>query len=103
MFILRARALATALACGAVVLAGCGTGSGSSPVSAGGHQSKGSHGPTAPAPVTASLTSNVARGATGVPVDHRVKVTADHATLSSVTVSSKSGSVPGRMSPDKTS
>jgi lipoprotein-anchoring transpeptidase ErfK/SrfK len=101
MNVLRVRALGAALGCAVVVLAGCGTGSGSSPQSAGGHHTKGSH--SSPAPATGSVTSNVSRGATGVPVDHRVRVTADHATLSSVTVSSNSGSVPGRMSPDRTS
>jgi lipoprotein-anchoring transpeptidase ErfK/SrfK len=51
----------------------------------------------------ASVTSNVTRGETGVAVDHRVHVTADHATLRSVSVSSASGSVPGRLSADKRS
>jgi lipoprotein-anchoring transpeptidase ErfK/SrfK len=102
MSVLRVRALAVALGCAAVVLAGCGTGSGSSPQTAGGH-TKGAHSaPTSPAADVGAIASNVARGARGVPVDHRVEVTADHATLDSVTVSSKSGSVPGRMSSDKT-
>ena len=52
---------------------------------------------------TAVVTTNVARGATNVPVDHRVQVKADHGTLASVAVSSRSGSVPGTMAPDKTS
>jgi lipoprotein-anchoring transpeptidase ErfK/SrfK len=103
MFVLRVRALAVALGCAGMVLAGCGTG-GSSPQGAGDPDTNGSHSaPTSPAPPVGTVASNVARGATGVPVDHRVEVTADHATLSSVTVSSKSGSVPGKMSPDKTS
>jgi lipoprotein-anchoring transpeptidase ErfK/SrfK len=97
--------MSVALGCAGVVLAGCGTGSGSSPQSVGGpHHTKGSHSaPTSPAAAVGAVGSNVARGATGVPVDHLVEVTADHATLSSVTVSSKSGAVPGRMSADKTS
>ncbi|MDQ1483561.1 MAG: hypothetical protein QOF35_1637 [Actinomycetota bacterium] len=104
MNVLRVRALAVALGCVAVVLAGCGTGGASVPQSAGGHHTKHSHSaPTSPPSASASVTSNVSRGATGVPVDHRLQVTADHATLSSVTVSSRSGSVPGRMSADKTS
>jgi lipoprotein-anchoring transpeptidase ErfK/SrfK len=104
MYVLRVRALAVALGCAAMVLAGCGTSSGTSPQSAGGHHSKGPHQtPTAPSPASGSVSSNVSRGATAVPVDHRIQVTADHATLSSVTVSSNSGSVPGRMSPDRTS
>ena len=62
------------------------------------------HGATQP-PVqpSAVISTNVAHGATHVPVDHRVQVTADHGTLSSVAVSSRSGSVPGTMAPDKTS
>jgi len=56
-----------------------------------------------PAEVKAVVTANVARGATGVPVDRRVKVTADNGTLASVSVSSRSGSVPGTMSADKQS
>jgi lipoprotein-anchoring transpeptidase ErfK/SrfK len=104
MSVLRVRALVVSLGCAGVVLAGCGTGSGSSPQTAGGHHTKGNHSaPTGPAPVVGAIASNVARGAKGVPVDQRVQVTADHATLSSVTVSSKSGAVPGTMSPDKTS
>ncbi|MDX6357716.1 MAG: hypothetical protein QOH37_770 [Nocardioidaceae bacterium] len=103
MSVLRVRALAVALGCAGVVLAGCGTGSGSSPQTAGGHHTKGAHSaPTSPAPVVGAIASNIARGARGVPVDQRVQVTADHATLSSVTISSKSGTVPGKMSHDKT-
>ena len=41
-----------------------------------------------------------ARGATDVPVDHRVQVTADNGRLTSVAVSSKSGAVAGQMSAD---
>jgi lipoprotein-anchoring transpeptidase ErfK/SrfK len=47
--------------------------------------------------------TNVARGATTVPVDHRVQVTAQHATLDSVSVSSSSATIPGRLSADKRS
>jgi lipoprotein-anchoring transpeptidase ErfK/SrfK len=49
----------------------------------------------------ASVSTNVARGATGVPVDRRISVTADSGTLTSVAVSSTSGTIPGRMSADK--
>ena len=64
----------------------------------------GAHGATKPSVQPAAVvTTNVARGATDVPVDHRVTVKADHGTLASVAVSSHSGSVPGTMSADKTS
>ncbi|WP_151081796.1 L,D-transpeptidase [Nocardioides cynanchi] len=103
MSFLRVRALAVALGCAGVVLAGCGTGSGSSPQSAGG-PTKGVHTtPSSQAPVVGAVASNIARGATGVPVDRVVKVKADHATLDSVTVTSKAGSVPGKLSADQTS
>jgi lipoprotein-anchoring transpeptidase ErfK/SrfK len=49
----------------------------------------------------AVVRANVDRGATGVPVDHRVKVTAENATLTSVAVSSKHGNVTGKMTPSK--
>jgi lipoprotein-anchoring transpeptidase ErfK/SrfK len=103
MSVLRVRALAVALGCAGVVLAGCGTGSGSTPPSAGDHTRSAQSSPTTAAPVVGAVASNIARGATGVPVDHVVKVTADHATIDSVTVSSKAGSVLGTLSPDKTS
>jgi lipoprotein-anchoring transpeptidase ErfK/SrfK len=45
--------------------------------------------------------TNVGGGATSVPVDRLVSVTADSGTLTSVVVSSKSGSVPGKLSGDK--
>jgi lipoprotein-anchoring transpeptidase ErfK/SrfK len=103
MSVLRVRALAVALGCAGVVLAGCGTGSGSSPQTAGDRTTGAQSTPTSPAAVVGAVVSNVARGATAVPVDHVVKVSADHATLDSVTVSSKAGSVPGKLSGDKTS
>jgi lipoprotein-anchoring transpeptidase ErfK/SrfK len=45
--------------------------------------------------------TNVPKGATAVPVDRRLSVTADSGTLTSVAVSSKSGTIPGMMSADK--
>ncbi len=55
-----------------------------------------------PAPVTpvAAVHANVPRGSKDVPVDHRLRLSVDHARLSAVTVTSKSGSVPGRISAD---
>jgi lipoprotein-anchoring transpeptidase ErfK/SrfK len=104
MSVTRVRVLAIALGCASMLLTGCNVGS-SSPQGAGAYPPKGSGSHTSTGAVTpvGTVTSNVARGATGVPVDHIVQVTADHATLSSVTVSSRSGSVPGRMSADKQS
>ena len=48
-----------------------------------------------------SVHTNVRTGATAVPVDRRVSVTADSGTLTAVDVSSKSGPVPGKLSADK--
>jgi lipoprotein-anchoring transpeptidase ErfK/SrfK len=103
MSVLRARG---PLLCGALLVvslaaAGCGSGGGSSSES-------GSHGlrdvvqsqTTTPEVPKPSLSVNVRRGATRVPVDHRVTVTATSGTLTSVAVSSKAGPVPGRMSSD---
>jgi hypothetical protein len=103
MSVSRLRVLAIALGCASVLLAGCNATGSSSPQGAAAHTSgSGPRAPSQTAPV-ASVTSNVPRGATAVAVDHRVQVTADHARLSTVTVSSKSGSVPGRMAADKQS
>src|SRR4051812_5378707 len=51
----------------------------------------------------ATVRTNVAKGASAVPVDHRVTVTAHNGTLNSVSVSSKSGSITGKMTGDKRS
>jgi lipoprotein-anchoring transpeptidase ErfK/SrfK len=102
MSVTRVRVLAIALGCASVFLAGCNASGSPTPQGAGAHNPMGT-GPRSPSrtrPV-ASVKSNVVRGATGVAVDHRVEVTADHASLRSVTVSSRSGAVPGRMSADK--
>jgi lipoprotein-anchoring transpeptidase ErfK/SrfK len=47
--------------------------------------------------------SNVPRGARGVPVDRRVHLSVSNAQLTSVELSSKSGTVRGSISPDKAS
>jgi lipoprotein-anchoring transpeptidase ErfK/SrfK len=47
--------------------------------------------------------TNVAKGASAVPVDHRVTVTAANGTLTSVAVSSKSGTISGKMTGNKRS
>ena len=49
----------------------------------------------------AAMHTNVPKGARAVPVDRRISVTADSGTLSSVVVSSRSGTIPGKMSADK--
>jgi lipoprotein-anchoring transpeptidase ErfK/SrfK len=46
------------------------------------------------------VAANVTRGATQVPVDHRLQVTSKNARLTSVVVSSKSGTVSGTLSAD---
>ncbi|MBO0844920.1 MAG: L,D-transpeptidase family protein [Nocardioides sp.] len=59
--------------------------------------------PTKAAAPRPAMHANVAPGATEVPVDRRISVSAQNATFTSVAVTSKSGSVPGRMSADKRS
>src|SRR4029078_7852817 len=54
--------------------------------------------PEVPQPV---LHTNVAKGASSLPVDHRVTLTTKNGTLTSVSVSSKSGSISGTMTGDK--
>jgi lipoprotein-anchoring transpeptidase ErfK/SrfK len=97
--------LPAALVALSVVLAGCGSGSslneGAPPSASGLHDVVGS---TAPSPATvAVLHSNVRRGATGVPVDRRVQVTAENGQLTAVTVRSKTGEVAGKLAADGTS
>ncbi len=93
--------LVAAVAGLSLVVAGCGS---NSSTGAGGStlhdvlQSKPAH--VGPVPV---VHSNVPRGATGVPVDRRVHLTAAHATLVSVAVRSKVGEIPGAMSTDQRS
>ncbi|MGA8247319.1 MAG: Ig-like domain-containing protein [Nocardioides sp.] len=102
MSVVRARrhALAVVVLCGGLALAGCGAGGGGTPPA--GRTGGRSHG-TEPVAQTAAakIKANVARGAKGIPVDHRVRVRAENATLTSVAVSSKAGSITGRMSGDK--
>jgi len=54
-----------------------------------------------PQVVKPTLHTNVAKGASAVSVDHRVQVRAENGTLSSVSVSSKSGAISGKMTADK--
>jgi len=97
--------LPAALVALSVVLVGCGGGSNAHDAAAGtGEGLPGDLGSSsAPVQPVAELHANVTRGETGVPVDRRVTVRADNGTLTSVAVSSKSGSVPGKMSGDKRS
>ena len=101
MPITRARVpmLVGALIAVSLVAAGCGTGgsgSGGSSLQDVMHSKA-----VKPEVPKASVSINVARGATAVPVDRRISVTADSGTLTSVAVSSPSGTIPGRMSADK--
>ncbi len=87
----------------AVSLLAAGCGSGDSTPAAGGGGLKDVLSSKSPQPdvVQAAVHTNVGGGARSVPVDRLVSVTADSGTLTSVVVSSKSGSVPGKLSADK--
>ncbi len=89
-----------------VALAGCGSGSSLNHADTGSgsglHDVLGST-PASPTASVAVLHSNVRRGATDVPVDRRLRVTADNGRLTTVSVHSKSGAVSGRMSGDGSS
>ena len=110
MSVLRARRpmLVAALLGLSMTAAGCGFGGsgdagGGGGLKAGPSQSSGLDAGESPVEPAAVVKTNVARGATNVPVDHRVTVRADNGTLASVSVSSHSGSIPGTMASDKTS
>jgi lipoprotein-anchoring transpeptidase ErfK/SrfK len=89
-----------------VALAACGNGSslnhGDTGSGSGLHDVLGST-PATPTAAVAVLHSNVRRGATDVPVDRRLKITAENGRLTTVSVHSKSGAVAGRMSADGSS
>ncbi|HEY2878907.1 L,D-transpeptidase [Nocardioides sp.] len=103
MSITRARVpmILGALMAVSLVAAGCGTGDSKSDGDPNGVKdvlhSKGAK-PEVAKPV---VHANVQRGATAVPVDRRLSVTADAGTLTSVAVSSKSGTIPGKLSADR--
>jgi lipoprotein-anchoring transpeptidase ErfK/SrfK len=104
MSVLRARRplLAATLLGLSLVAAGCGTG-GDSQSAAGlnpGSGSSSQSSPSAPSTPAVVVAANVTRGATQVPVDHRLQVTSKNARLTSVVVSSKSGTVSGTLSAD---
>jgi lipoprotein-anchoring transpeptidase ErfK/SrfK len=105
MSVVRVRVPMIAGALLALSLAVAGCTSGSSSGSAGERATDGVIGkdPTTVAVPKPALRTNVPKGATSVPVDHRVTVTAQHGTLTSVSVSSKSGSISGKMTDDKRS
>jgi lipoprotein-anchoring transpeptidase ErfK/SrfK len=84
-----------------ITVAGCGSGDSGSGGAKGGLKDVLHSGPVKPDVPKASVHANVARGATAVPVDRQLSVTADAGTLTSVSVSSKSGSIPGKLSADK--
>src|SRR3954463_12261987 len=100
MSILRVRRpmLVAALMGLSLAAAGCDL-SGSGEAAGGMHSapSQGSSGGAQPAlQPSAVLKTNIARGATDVPVDRLVEVSAQNGRLTSVAVSSKSGSIAGR-------
>jgi lipoprotein-anchoring transpeptidase ErfK/SrfK len=101
MSVVRARrhVLAAVVVCAGLALAGCGAGGGTPST---GRHAGSSHGTQPVSQVApAVIKTNVAKGATSVRVDHRVQVTAENATLTSVAVSSKGGSITGNLTGDK--
>ncbi|HEX4687749.1 MAG TPA: Ig-like domain-containing protein [Nocardioides sp.] len=105
MFVTRARMplLVGALMTVSLVAAGCGNGgSGSDDGSSSLNDVLHSQGTesSAPALPKPAVHTNVPRGATSVPVDHRISVRADSGILTAVNVTSKSGPIPGKMSSD---
>jgi lipoprotein-anchoring transpeptidase ErfK/SrfK len=86
-----------------LVASGCGSGDSKSDGASSGLQDVVHSKDAAPQVAKPSLRTNIAKGAATVPVDHRVQVTARNGTLSSVAVSSKSGSITGTMTKDKRS
>ena len=79
-----------------LVAGGCGSGDSTNDHGTGGLKDVLQSKSPKPEVVKPTVRTNVQRGATGVPVDRRVSVTADTGTQTSVAVSSKAGSVPGR-------
>jgi lipoprotein-anchoring transpeptidase ErfK/SrfK len=104
MSITRARVpmLVGVLTAVSLLAAGCGSGGSSSDHGGNGLNDVLHTKGTTPAVAKPTLTTNVAKGAAAVPVDHRVQVTAHNGTLASVAVSSKAGNVPGTLTGDKT-
>ena len=96
-------ALLAALTSGALLLGACGFDDSSAGPAAdrsghhGGGKAHAPSVPSTPAAPEAAITSNVSSGG-AVPVDRVVEVSAQHATLSSVTVSATTGTVPGTLS-----
>ncbi|KAA1428930.1 L,D-transpeptidase [Nocardioides antri] len=84
------------LAVTAVLLSGCSAAEDAISAAGGGDDSE----TTAPASAQALLKTSVKKGATDVPVDTELKVTAKDATLTKVTVSQPSGELPGTISDD---
>jgi lipoprotein-anchoring transpeptidase ErfK/SrfK len=84
-----------------LVVAGCGSGSSTPDGGTGGLKDVLHSKSPKPEVAKPVVHTNVGGGAASVPVDRLVSVTADSGTLTSVVVSSKSGSVPGTLSGDK--
>src|SRR3954469_25175628 len=104
MSITRARVpmIVGALMAVSLVAAGCGSGGSSkSDGDTGGLKDVLSGQSSQPALAKPAVHTNVGGGATSVPVDRVVSVTAESGTLTAVNVSSKSGTVPGKLSADK--
>jgi lipoprotein-anchoring transpeptidase ErfK/SrfK len=94
----RTLAASAALSLSAFALAACDPGSAVSPTGDDGSSSASPAAEEKAPEVT--LTANVRRGETGVPVDRTLKVRATEGTISSVKVSSSAGAVAGDVTPD---
>ncbi len=100
-------AILTGSVVAAAALAACsptdGSGSAAGPQRGGNGATRASGDAVGSRQVAPSLSANVARGATGVPVSTVVSVEADGGALTAVKVSSRLGQVAGKMSSDATS
>jgi lipoprotein-anchoring transpeptidase ErfK/SrfK len=84
-----------------LLAAGCGSGSSGDDPGTGGLKDVLHSQSSTPEVAKPSVRTNVQRGATAVPVDRVISVTADSGTLTAVNVTSKSGPVLGKLSADK--
>ncbi len=103
MSVTRARLpmLVGALMAVSLIAAGCGNGDAASDPDTGGLKDVLQSQDSQPQVAKPVVHTNVAKGASAVPVDRLISVTADSGTLSAVNVTSRSGPVPGKLSADQ--
>ena len=103
MFVTRARVpmLAGTLLALSLVATACGNDDSPSDGARGGLRGALHSNPVAPKVPKPVVHANVIKGASAVPVDRRVTVTAAHGRLTSVSVASRSGSITGKLTADK--